>query len=304
MPALVDAAGMLALVVAFCVCWGLLYAYRYSIGAALAGLARLLISVHISVPHVLDIHPLAFLGRALNGLNHSVMSALSAGVTASAAGVAYLWNGTAALAELLGNEVAGLAGDTLGALRRIGEGAIPALRRWAIKNIRRIAKQVAKAAVAGAVALLHKLLRRFNALVHKLTAIEHRLSTWFGLTRKQLRALLRRLNALGWIAAFAGVLALGRAIFRKLHLGWLLRYRSLRAFGVAALAALGLSWLRCNRVGRAGRAVCGLDGDLLEDLLLGTVLIVGAFSLREYTRDVQAITREAEGIIAGFIREV
>lgn len=304
MPALVDAAGLLALIVAFCVCWGLLYAYRYSIGAALAGLARLLISVHISVPHVLDIHPLAFLAHALTGLNHSVESALSAGVTASQSGAAYLWSGTASLAEWVADELAGLGADTLGALRRIGEGAIPALRRWAVKNIRRIARQVAAAAVAGALALLHKLTRRFNALVHKLTAIEHKLSSWFGLTRKQLRALLRKLNALGWLGAFAGVLALGRAIFRRLHLGWLLQYRTLAAFGLAVLAKLGLSWLRCDRVGRVGRGVCSADDSVLNGLLDSLVAILGTVSVVEFIRDAQAVEDEALEALHLFIREL
>lgn len=70
-----------------------------------------------------------------------------------------------------------------------------------------------------------------------------------------------------------------------------------------ALARLGGSWIRCGNWRNAGRAVCRMDAGLLEDLLAGTLLVVGGISIVTFTRELQAIMGEAESGIRGFVRE-
>jgi hypothetical protein len=54
---------------------------------------------------------------------------------------------------------------------------------------------------------------------------------------------------------------------------------------------------------KAGKRVCGLDAGLLDALLLGSTLIVGTISLRDFAREMEAVTEEAAGLVRGFIRE-
>lgn len=75
------------------------------------------------------------------------------------------------------------------------------------------------------------------------------------------------------------------------------------ALFTAALAKLGLKWIRCRNTKKAGKRLCGLDGGLLDALLLGTTLIVGTISLRDFAREVEGVTEEVSGLIHGFIRD-
>jgi hypothetical protein len=70
-----------------------------------------------------------------------------------------------------------------------------------------------------------------------------------------------------------------------------------------SLARLGLGWLRCSNVAKAGKRLCGMNPGLLDALLAGSTLLVGTISLREFAKEVQAVTEEASGLIHGFIRD-
>lgn len=72
---------------------------------------------------------------------------------------------------------------------------------------------------------------------------------------------------------------------------------------VAALGRLGLGWIRCNNVRRAGRSVCGIDTNLLDELLLGTVGIFGVVSVVEFAKGLQAIEGEAVDLMGKLVRE-
>lgn len=303
MPAAGFGLAEIALVLGFLIAWGILFVYRYSIGAALHGLASLLIGVAISIPHVATIRPLAFLGHAINSVDNTVRGTLGAAVTANERGIVALWNALVSLTDQVAGELEGLGADTLGALRRLEHKVSGVSRAW----VRRFVAGVVATAVNAA---RRYLLRLIRAALAKLHSLEHRLSVavanlehWTGYTAKQLRAMLRRLNALKWLASYAGLAALGAAILRKLNLSWLRAHASAAALVAAGLATLGLSWIRCDRVGKGGRALCGLDGDLLDLLVLETALVVGAVSLREFTYDCQAIEGEAVNIMRAFIRE-
>lgn len=62
-------------------------------------------------------------------------------------------------------------------------------------------------------------------------------------------------------------------------------------------------WLFCRKVKAVGNRTCGLDPDLLNAILLDTVLIGGTISIVEFARELQGIERGVAGIIRGFIRD-
>lgn len=70
-----------------------------------------------------------------------------------------------------------------------------------------------------------------------------------------------------------------------------------------ALARLRLGWLRCNKVGRLGRAACGLDEGLLESMLTDALAIFSVISVVEFARELRAVEDEAIGIMGRLVRE-
>lgn len=87
------------------------------------------------------------------------------------------------------------------------------------------------------------------------------------------------------------------------------RLERLTAAGVAAgavalaLGRLGLGWIRCRNVTKAGKRLCGMDTALLDELLLGTVAIIGAASVVEFAKGLQAIEDEAIAVMGKLVRE-
>jgi hypothetical protein len=77
--------------------------------------------------------------------------------------------------------------------------------------------------------------------------------------------------------------------------------------GAAALVAtalnrLGLKWIRCRKVGRVGRAVCGMDDRLLEGLLLDAAALTVALNLRTFAKELQDVTGEAAHLIRSQVK--
>ena len=63
-------------------------------------------------------------------------------------------------------------------------------------------------------------------------------------------------------------------------------------------------WLFCRKVSSVGKRLCGLDQDLLNALLLDTVIISGSISVVEFARDLEAVEGVAVSLMRGFIREL
>lgn len=70
-----------------------------------------------------------------------------------------------------------------------------------------------------------------------------------------------------------------------------------------ALSRLRVGWIRCNKVGRLGRAACGLDEGLLESLLTDALAIFSVVSVVEFARELRAVEDEAIGIMGRLVRE-
>ena len=72
----------------------------------------------------------------------------------------------------------------------------------------------------------------------------------------------------------------------------------------AALAALGVSWIRCRNWRRAGKQVCQMDTSLLDSLLAGAVLVVGAQSVVRFADAMLAVEDEMVGVLEHMIVEL
>ena len=71
------------------------------------------------------------------------------------------------------------------------------------------------------------------------------------------------------------------------------------AVAVVALSRLGLGWLRCRNVGQAGRALCGLPGALLNDLLG----LLADYAILSTICDIVPLLEEAYSTIAAPLAE-
>jgi hypothetical protein len=78
----------------------------------------------------------------------------------------------------------------------------------------------------------------------------------------------------------------------------------LTALVAAVMARLGLQWARCSKVNRVGKAVCGMDNNLLDELLAGALIFAGTISIVQLAKECQAFTDDVEAGIRFFVREV
>jgi hypothetical protein len=65
----------------------------------------------------------------------------------------------------------------------------------------------------------------------------------------------------------------------------------------AALRHMGLNFLRCSNVAKTAKSLCGMRADLLEGLLLGTVLIASPLSVETFARACQFVEDDVMGAI-------
>jgi hypothetical protein len=277
--------------------------YQVSFHPVFLAIAWLLDQVRVHVPGIGGIGPGSWLAKQVRRFDHWILHLLSEAVIQTEREMVLLFHGTADLAQWMGLEIAGLAKDTADAFGRVEGVKLPNLRRLVLGLIGGLLVAFRRRLLKLLLHPLHTLQRLVSTVRHTVAVLEHDLGRWRGYTAKQLRALLRRLAHLGWIAGVASIAALGHLILKRLHLKWLFGYRTLAAFGVAILAKLGIDFVRCNNVGKAGKGVCGMDESLLDELLLGLGLVLGAASLRDFTHDLQDVTDEAMGIVRTFVRE-
>lgn len=189
------------------------------------------------------------------------------------------------------------ATDTAYSIERLATVVLP-------REIRRVTNPISKRAtraLAGAIAagLAVKHLRHYfdRIYTHAIRPAIHRLEHTVDVTiprslgriRTRVRDVereltnpstrwLRRTAAAMWGAALLGLLV--RTLARK------------------------FPWLFCRKVKNVGNRLCGLDSDLLNSLLLDTVLIAGTVSVVEFARELQAVEGEAVNLLAGFIDEM
>jgi len=59
---------------------------------------------------------------------------------------------------------------------------------------------------------------------------------------------------------------------------------------VAALARIGITWTRCRNNEKYGKAICGMNTDLLDSLIADTTLILGTVDLIEFCEELGPLT--------------
>ncbi len=71
-----------------------------------------------------------------------------------------------------------------------------------------------------------------------------------------------------------------------------------------ALSKLGLGWTRCSYVKRLGKSVCGMNPNLLESLIAGSLVVAGSISIVELAKECQQFEGTAEAGLRFFVREL
>jgi len=242
----------------------------------------------------------AFFRHAAEKIDHGIGEV----VLATEKGAVALWHGLAYQARVLGRVLGDLAETIEHRFHGLLFAFPPAVALWAAVR--------AAHALRGLPDLVRYVYRAVTV------TLPRRITRGEALAREALRRLgvgIDRLRGELKRALVVGIAAIGARVGRLERRGdqvWS-RIRRLdktvAAVGAAALvttalARLGLGWLRCPRVGKLGRRACGMDADLLEDLILGTVAIVGTISLVETIRDMQSIMEPSVDFTRQLIREL
>jgi hypothetical protein len=269
-PAAGEVALSLFLFLAYIVAAGLLWVYRSTLSRILLGLADEIDDASISTRFV-TIRPLAPLAAALRFVDGKIRAGLGLAATNTERGALLLFHLAARQLDRIGDAIGGLAFDAAQALTHATTVTVPnaiyAAQRGVTTRIRAVEAAAAAAAVAGTLAL-----HRFEAVV------TGRLG---GLTRDLSSVKRRLLHAERALAGAGAAVLVG-----------------------TALARIGLGWLRCRNVRRMGKRACGMDVDLLDSLLAGSLLFVGSLSLVELVREMETMTDETMGAIRALVREL
>lgn len=266
-PAIGEAAVALALFLAFAIAYGLLWVYRSTLGTIVLWLADELDAIAVPLGFK-TVHLFGPVSSLLRSVDRAVDHGLAAAALNTERGAAWLWNQSAHQLAAIGAAVGGLAYDVEQALTHAATVTVPnaiyTAQRHLGARIRQLEAKAAAAAAAGTAAL-----HRFEAVIG---ARVGRIERDAARTAGRLRHLEKALTAAG-----AAVLV------------------------SAALARLGMGWLRCRNVKQLGKRACGMDFDVLDALLAGTLLLSGPVSLERLTRELLEETTEVERALrAGF----
>jgi hypothetical protein len=269
---------------------GLRWAWQYTFGALLEALA----AVRINLPGRHDLHPLSWLRR----YNVAVQNDIERKLEKAHRAMGYFFHGAAIILEWTAREIAGLAADTLHFGQSLAHVRMPRLTR----------------AMIIAAFPLPWLARRVAALVRA-----HAVPSTRTVIARTTRPIIQRVTRV--VKATAGAVVIPGVLWGTLpRLRGLERWRNrtgarLRTLerGIAgvsavalvgtALARLGLNWIRCRRVGRVGKAVCGMDSNMLGALLADATLIIGTISIVELTRGTQRLMPAITDATGYLVRE-
>lgn len=75
------------------------------------------------------------------------------------------------------------------------------------------------------------------------------------------------------------------------------------ALVTVALGKLGAGWIRCSSVRKVGRRLCGMDPRAIDDLLAGTLAVLGTISLVTFAKEMQAVVDVEAKAMRALIRE-
>lgn len=305
LAALIEAVETLIILLGWAIALGLLYVWRHTLGLAFLHLADAL-DVGFHVPFFGRVH--IDFGGPLRDFNTLVVNFLSAYAVGSDIAVGKLWHGLAWIVQETFQETAGLARDVYHLGRWLQDVALPA------------AVNVAVNPVGAALHVLRSALPAIEHRVHALqAAVTHDLQrAW---NRKVPHVVIPGLGALDWLihhrkalthllehpAALAPAIPrphvapidvpFGRTIAQiKRRLRRVEALLGAGAFAIAMANVLGIPSARCltrGPIGRLSRALCGLDSEALNLLLLGAS---EAFVVTDLCDFAYAMTKAAEAV--------
>lgn len=215
-----------------------------------------------------------------------------------------LWfHAAAELSWQLGHTIAHNATTTLGGFETLTKVKVPKLVR---------ARTAALAATLSGVAVGVRSGERERTRDHVNTA---RFLRWLATTLAGAIATLELILRHAGTLALPAPVALPRARDRALsdaitaRFGKLLRavrpgvWAGLIAAPVLWILTRRIPWFQCRNVDKLGRRLCGMNGSLLDALLLDTLAIVGTLSLIEFVEECQRITPAVAEVMGKLIRE-
>ena len=295
----IDLIPLLAAFLAFAVCYALLVAYRSTIGALLAALAKA--SYGISV---LGYHPFHWLGDGITALNSTLNNALAATVQGTEYAWAKVLHANAVLIHDATEALGDLAEATESRLRHlpaaITQTIVPAWV-WPLRTTVHYLQRLEARTEAEVARLEHDLARTVTPPV---TKVIHDAAKATNITIKAATFAIPGV----WQPAIPRVGQLERDVTGLEK--WVRSHRdavtagALAAAVAATLARLGLSSSRCSRVQKYNKALCGMDDGLLDSLLADTLVLASTISIVELAVYCQGFLKEVEGPLQSFVREL
>jgi hypothetical protein len=285
--ALADLGVLLALAILI----GLSYAYRYSLGAAIVALAAAIGSLRINTPFG-SFRLLGFVADALTAIDNSIRHALGRGI----ADMQAVWNDcvsfTATAVHWIGHEIAALAHDTAQAVEGLHVSSVTNVYKRVNPGLAARVGALAATVAALAHRIAHLPTNTITKVVHEVPAVTHAVSV------PDIGAIPRTIPSVKELerATADGLARIKNAAKR-------LGPTAILGLLVGALATVGGNWIRCSKAGRWGRNICGMNENLLEGLIADALLVVGALSIVEFAKELQAIETEVVKGVSFGIRE-
>lgn len=283
-PAVAALLAAAASAIVWLVALGMLYVWRRSLGKLLVWMADQLDRASVTILHK-SFHIFGPLSKLLRSLEYTVDHYLGEAVVWGERSAATLFSFFITVQVWMAAEIADLATDVWHALR-VNTSTITHTITKTITHtvVKPITKTVTVVKATGAAAIT-RLTKQVHAIDVRLTKAVHAAAHAVAGTLPRIRGLERRVETQGQRLTRlekAAATAVGAAVV------------------LTALKRLGLGWLRCNNVGKAGKAVCGMDASLLESLLLDAALLSVAFNIETFAKELQGITHEAATLITDF----
>lgn len=291
----------LGALLACALCLLVLFGYKFTLGALLAGFAGILFNVASAIPLGLG-GVFTDAGNAILGLDNTILNVLGTGVNTTS----YAWHRwaqwTAQSFTAIGEAERYVATETLRGFQNLRRQVIPSLIAGAVGVV---GLEVGKLAThAGAVAKVAV------ALPAKIEKVYVKAAANVYPTKIEVEKIGKA--ALARAIAVAGGLTIPRLgqLERDLaaaqaKLGKIVR--TLTPAGViglvaAAVAELGLSASKCSNVQKFNKGLCGMNPKWIEDLLLGAVAIFGTLSLVDLAEQYGRLLKDVSSEVVHFWR--
>jgi hypothetical protein len=278
----------LGALLACALCLLVLYGYKFTLGALLAGFAGILFNVASAIPLGLG-GVFTDAGNAILGLDNTILNVLGTGVNTTS----YAWHRwaqwTAQSFTAIGEAERYVATETLRGFQTMRRAVIPSLIAAAVgplglilgrtithtKSIERVVTveapkvtRLVKTAVTNVYPTTIRVEKLGEATLRKAIAVAGGLAIpRLGQLERDLAAAQAKLGKIVRTLTPAGVIGLV----------------------AAAVAELGLSASKCSNVQKFNKGLCGMNPKWIEDLLLGAVAIFGSLSLVKLAEDYKLL---------------